>query len=195
MMPDAETTVAEAFRYSVSCLQRFGASYVTVGARVLSVWGQPRDTDDVDFLVLLGARDFGYLIARLVEAGMWNTRYREGYTRLIFRGIPIDFLRPRDPHDSQLFRRRVRRYLEGAEYWIVGPEDFVLQKLKAGRPRDLQDARSVIARCGAGLDRTYLRGWARALTIEERLEDVFRPARNGARNGNGHGPRSATLRP
>ncbi len=57
-------------------------------------------------------------------------------------------MRPRDRHDRQVFRRNRRKRLEGRFYSVVAPEDFILQKLKVGRPRDFEDALSVLERSG-----------------------------------------------
>ena len=56
----------------------------------------------------------------------------------------IDLRRPRDQHDQQIFQRRRKKHLDGRFYWVVSAEDFILQKLKVGRPRDFEDAESVV---------------------------------------------------
>ena len=108
----------------------------------LAMWGRPRATLDIDFLVMVDAKDLG-------------------------------LLRPRDPHDHQVFRRRVKKRLEGRVYWFVAPEDFILQKLKVGRPRDFEDTLTVLERSGARLNRAYLRRWAARLHITGELGYVL----------------------
>lgn len=85
----------------------------------------------------------------------------------------MDVLRPRDPHDRQVFRRRVKKRMEGRVYWFVAAEDFILQKLKVGRPRDFEDALTVLERSGARLNRAYLRRWAARLHITGELDYVL----------------------
>lgn len=41
---------------------------------------------------------------------------------------------------------------------FASPEDLVIHKLFARRPRDLEDVRGVILK-NPGLDRDYVRGW------------------------------------
>lgn len=74
-------------------------------------------------------------------------------------------VRPRDRHDRELFRRRRKKRLEERYYWIVAPEDFILQKLKVGRPRDFEDAIPVLERSRGELNRRYLERWAKRLGI------------------------------
>ena len=57
--------------------------------------------------------------------------------------------------------------------WVVSPEDFILQKLKVGRPRDFEDALSVLERSGKTLDRRYLERWAIRIGISAELDYVL----------------------
>ena len=47
-------------------------------------------------------------------------------------------------------------------HWVISPEDFLLQKLKLGRPQDVEDAFSVLRRCAGRLDLRLLRRHPRA---------------------------------
>ena len=58
--------------------------------------------------------------------------------------------------------------------WVVSAEDFILQKLKVGRPRDFEDALSVVERLGVKLDRNYLKRWAARLGVTGELDYVMR---------------------
>jgi len=166
----------------VDVFRRARISYALIGAWVLSVWGRPRATLDLDFLVLVSRGDLDRLGARMARAGMradeaWleqNPALRGFQLRLRRAGATIDLLRPRDAHDRQAVRRRRRKRLEGRYYWVVAPEDFVLQKLKVGRPRDFEDALSVLERSWGDLDRAYLRRWARRLGVAAELEYILR---------------------
>jgi hypothetical protein len=68
----------------------------------------------------------------------WNPMLRGIQLRFQPHGVTVDLLRPRDEHDQQLFRRKRKRSIDGRYYWFVSPEDFIIQKLKVGRPRDLR---------------------------------------------------------
>lgn len=171
----------EVLKRSVDVFQLERVPYALIGAWALAVWGRPRATLDLDFLVMAKERDLDRLSARMARTGMqmdeawfeWNPMLRGSQLRLQFRGVAVDLLRPRDPHDRQVFRRRRKRRLENRYYWVVAPEDFVLQKLKVGRPRDFEDALSVLERSGEDLNRAYLRRWAGRLGILEELEYIL----------------------
>lgn len=50
-------------------------------------------------------------------------------------------------------------------------------KVKAGRPRDFDDATSVLAAQRETLDGSYLSDWARRLGVEEELSYLLRETR------------------
>ena len=160
-----------------ACLRRARIPYVLIGAWALAAWGRPRATADLDFLVLVNEEDLERLSTRIVGAGMepdetwqeWNPMLRGFQCRFQSQGITIDVMRPRDPHDRQVFQRKRKKRMDGRYYWVVSPEDFILQKLKVGRPRDFEDAMSVMELRGKELDHAYLEQWARKLRVREEL--------------------------
>jgi hypothetical protein len=117
----------------------------------------------------------------MVNAGMvldetwlkWNPMLRGMQLRFQFRGITVDVMRPRDEHDEKLFRRKRSRRIDEHYCWVVSPEDFILQKLKVGRPRDFEDALSVMERSGKMLDRRYLQRWAARIGISAELRYIL----------------------
>lgn len=167
--------------HTVDCLLREETSYVLMGAWALGVWGQPRATLDLDFLVGVNERDLVGQGERMTQAGMrvddaWmeaNPLLKGTQLRLRYKGVAIDLLRPRDRHDQQTLRRGRRKRLAGRYYRIVAPEDLIIQKLKVGRPRDFEDVLTVLERSGKILDRQYLRQWAKRIGVLKELEYVL----------------------
>ena len=146
------------------------------------VVGKPRATADLDFLVLVKHQGLKPLSAFMTRAGMtvdevwqqWNPLLRGSQLRFQHRGVAIDFLCPRDRHDQEIFRRRRKKRVDREYYWVVSLEDFILQKVKVGRPRDFEDALSVIERFREKLDRKYLQKWAAQLGVTAELDHVMR---------------------
>lgn len=166
----------------VKCLRRARVQYVVIGAWALSLWGKPRATADLDFLLLVNDQELERLSGSMTRAGMqldqqwqqWNPLLRGSQVRLQHHGVTIDLLLPRDQHDQAIFRRRQKKRVEGRYYWVVSLEDFILQKLKVGRPRDFEDAVSVVERFRERLDRSYLGRWAGRLGVHAELNYVMR---------------------
>ena len=175
-----EARVAVLLERITGCFRRERVPYVLIGAWALAAWGRPRATNDLDFLVLVNEDDVNRLSSRLTQAGMeldetwreWNPMLRGFQLRLQSQGIMVDLLRPRDAHDRQIFQRKRKKRMDGRYYWVVSLEDFILQKLKVGRPRDFEDAVSVVDRLRNRLDREYLEHWARQLGVTEELNYI-----------------------
>jgi len=65
-------------------------------------------------------------------------------------------------------KRRSRLDAEGKMLWVVSPEDLVLFKLLANRPRDWGDITDILyIQCS--MDDTYMRHWAHELGVAARL--------------------------
>lgn len=167
--------------HAVDGLRRARVPYALVGAWAVAVWGRPRATLDLDFLVMVSEDGLWRLGPVMARSGMaidetwleWNPMLRGSQLRLQYREVAVDLLRPRDDHDREIFQRRRKKRLEGRYYWFAAPEDIILQKLKVGRPRDFEDALSVLERSKAELDRRYLRRWGKRLRISGELEYIF----------------------
>ena len=163
---------------SIECFRRERVRYALIGGWALALLGRPRATLDLDFLVLAGKEDLDRLADRFIGSGMrrdedwekFNPMLYGHQVRLRWRGVAVDLLRPRDAHDEQAIVRRRRRRIGGRSCWVVAPDDFILQKLKLGRPRDFEDALTVLARSGKLLDRAYLRRWAKRLGLSGELD-------------------------
>jgi hypothetical protein len=54
----------------------------------------------------------------------------------------------------------MKRVLMGQEVCFASPEDLIIHKIFAGRPRDLEDVRSVLLR-QANIDTVYIKKWLR----------------------------------
>ena len=162
-------------------LRRARVRYAIIGAWALSLWGKPRATADLDFLVLVNHDRLERLTAFMTSSGMeidelwqqWNPLLRGSQARLQYRGVSIDLLLPRDQHDQTMFRRLRKKRVAGRYYWVVSLEDFILQKLKVGRPRDFEDALSVVERFREKLDLKYLERWADRLRVSAELRYVI----------------------
>lgn len=92
---------------------------------------------------------------------------------LLMGPVAVDLMRPRDAHDLACFRRKRRKRL-GKRLWnLISPEDFVLQKLKVGRPRDFEDAVTVLEHLRKKLSFAYLKRWAKQLGILGELNYIL----------------------
>jgi hypothetical protein len=92
--------------------------------------------------------------------------------------LKVDFWLPKpDPFDREMLRRRLPATLFGERAWICTAEDVVLHKLVwnhiSPSDRQLGDAAGVVAVQAEGLDKSYLRHWARELKVTSELEKLL----------------------
>lgn len=182
MCADTSGPLEPTLRKSISVLRDTRTPYMVVGALALTAWGRPRATMDFDIMI---AEDSvpDRLRRRMEEAGFdldeyWarhNPLIRHLQTRFRLGRVAVDILVPRDTHDRAAFRRRKKRRSNGYFLWFPSPEDFLIQKLKVGRPQDFSDAVSIVQRCSGRLDRRYIGRWARKLGITAELRHVMIP--------------------
>lgn len=131
-----------------------GVPFMAVGAIAAGAYGIPRSTRDVDLLV---AVHVGGGVAAVMKA-------------------PELFELFDDPFVLEEFSRRREVFvpLLDRSTWLPSPEDVVVQKLRWGRSKDLDDARDVLAVQGTDfLDMAYIRKWCATHGTTERLEKAL----------------------
>jgi hypothetical protein len=88
------------------------------------------------------------------------------------RGIDVDLFLAESRFQRQLLLHRRQEQLDDAPIWLVSPEDLILLKLLAGRPRDHADIGDILFTQGK-LDEVYLRLWAKELGVITKLEQAL----------------------
>ena len=88
------------------------------------------------------------------------------------KGTDIDVFLAETQFQEQVMRRRVCAEVEDRTVWVVTPEDLLLLKLIANRPRDYIDIADVRFMEGQ-LDEAYMRTWAEKVNVLDRLEKVL----------------------
>lgn len=153
-----------------------------IGAMAVAVWGTPRGTADLDFAVLTDPKRLDAIGEEAERQGFvidrqwleWNPLQRGIQIRLKSGDLLIDVARPRDQHDVEALHRRRALQVEGRNVWFVSPEDLIVMKLKAGRPRDFEDSISVLVRQKGKLDDAYIADWAWRLGVYDELAYILR---------------------
>jgi len=169
--------LGQVLRDTIQILRKTRINYCLIGAVAIGAWGQPRTTQDVDVLLVLENTLRDRTIQNFQGQGFevdheWakhNPMIREWHIRLSKGGIPVDLMLPRDNHDLAALQRRRRKKLNDLWVFVMSPEDLVLNKLKVGRPRDFEDALSVIVRQRGHLDISYLEKWGQRLHVLDEL--------------------------
>lgn len=168
-------------------LTESGYEYAVMGGLAVRVHSIPRPTHDVDITISIARSELPKLFASLERLGYTIPGpYQTGWVdevgglplvkvRTYFNdstGIDIDiFLNETDFQKSYL-ARRIEVTVGDKSLWVVTPEDLILLKLLASRPRDLLDVADILFTQGQ-LDEVYLKSWATSLKIADRLEKAL----------------------
>lgn len=151
------------------------------GSHALAVWGHPRMTRDIDFVI--EADQSG--VARFLDACAADCYADpEAAADAVARGtffnvihkptiLKLDFIMRRDePFEREKFGRRVSMTFGGVSVDVITAEDLILSKLQwaapTGSARQMEDVRT-LRRSAVGLDEAYLARWAPILGVAEQL--------------------------
>jgi len=157
----------------IEALEAEDIPYMVVGALSSSVFGIPRATKDVDIVLQLQTREpLQRLQARLVDVVEFNPQITFETLTGSVRHILTAKTRPpfivemfelgSDPFAVERFSRRRAEWSAQIRRQVFLPtaEDVIVQKLRWGRSKDLEDARDVLAvRTPAKLDMAYITRW------------------------------------
>lgn len=169
-----------------AALEDAGIRYFLGGSLASSMQGDPRSTNDIDFVVDMTARQVAHLATALGaefsvdEIGLRTASAIGQSTNVFYLPLfmKVDLIpRGHTPFDDAEFERRKAITVrgDGATLWVKSPEDSVLRKLwwyVQGRSVSERQWRDVVAilRVGGGtLEDEYLAQWATQLGVEELL--------------------------
>lgn len=177
-MPSRGAERLDVSAFLAACAAAFaalGVRWYLFGAQAAFVYGAARLTVDVDVTVALNERRPGELLAALARHGIRSRLDDEGFverTRVlpvihVPSGIAGDIVLA-GPGLEEMFLDRARiQDLLGVPVPIAAPEDLVVMKILAGRPKDIEDVKAIVAAQGDKLGLDDVRGTLRL--VEEAL--------------------------
>jgi hypothetical protein len=117
-------------------------------------WGRPRLTADIDITIRLEPENVPGFCADMEQAGFrLRVSDRDGCvarTRVLPflhqpTQLPLDVVLAGSGLEEQFLQRAVPVEIEGVTIPVIAAEDLVVLKILAGRPKDVEDVRSVLA--------------------------------------------------
>jgi hypothetical protein len=153
----------------VTFLDRSGFPYMLIGGLAVAAWGEPRATLDVDLLVWVDPEGFDEAVRSV--AGQFHA----APDALVFArrsrvlpvttadGVRADIVFAALPEEREFISRAQTRRIAGADIRVACVEDLIFMKLISERLKDMEDARLLIRRFRASLDRS---------SLEPRLQEI-----------------------
>ena len=145
-------------------LEARSIAYAIGGALALSLWSEPRATNDVDVNVFVEPDGLAPVFAAIAAAGalvdpVQATRDAVARGMFIARwpsGHPLDVFTPSIDFSYEAARTRVRRQVASAEAWFLSAEGIAIFKLYFFRGKDRVDVERLV-QVRPQLDRAYIR--------------------------------------
>lgn len=137
--------------------------YMIFGGIANSVYGNPRQTFDIDLKVILEPpRTTQWLIKNVQAiAAILPDRPRDflDQTHVLpvqIAGVGVDIVQAILPFEIEAIRRSVQIQYAGLEFRLCTVEDLIIHKVVSERPKDWDDVRTIIRQQAHRLDRRYL---------------------------------------
>lgn len=173
-------------------LEEMRVPYIVTGDAAVSVWGGPRVAQDVTVLVWAGQDDRERIVGRLTMAFPATVSNPGEFARrtrvLALEGaddVPIEIVFGLFPVEAEAIGRALPVWLSDHLVQFCAPEDLILERILSTEERDLADARAIVLRRHAHLDRALIE--SRVVELAEGLDRPDILARWNAWTAETHG--------
>jgi Nucleotidyltransferase of unknown function (DUF6036) len=169
-------------------LEKLGIPYMVIGGQATLLYGEPRLTRDIDVTLGVGLERWTE-ISQLAEHSAWRLLADRNFSERTLvlpcvdgaSGIRIDFVFSHSPYERQAVEQARQVPMGQAKVRFATPEDLIVHKIVAGRPRDLEDVRGILLR-EHGLDVSYIDHWLKKFdaSLQESFVERFEAIRKSA---------------
>jgi hypothetical protein len=165
----------DAIEAVAALLDRARVPYVLIGAHAVNVWIEPRFTADIDVTVQASRDDLARLAASLASNGLATSREHgaelpSGPDFIRFSSVDGDVVVEVQVAKTDFQREVIRRAVDERGLRVATPEDLIVMKLIADRPKDRIDLRGLVAL--PELDWAYVERWAAEWGVAERIDEL-----------------------
>lgn len=150
-----------------SSLKKHNLPYMIIGGQAVLLYGEPRLTRDIDVTLGVGTDHISELLAIAQKLSLKPIPEDvESFARQTMvlplldetTGIRVDFIFSFTPYETEAIKRAKKIAIMGHETSFASPEDIIIHKIFAGRPRDIEDVRTIILK-NPEIDIKYIRSW------------------------------------
>lgn len=172
-------------------LDAAGFPYMLIGGQAVLLYGEPRLTRDVDVTLDAHASRLPDLMQVVQNLG-WEILVKDPQefvqkTMVLplmepETSIRVDFIFSFTPYEHQAMQRVREIQMDDVAVRFASPEDLIIHKMIAGRPRDLEDVRNVLLK-NPDIDQAYLIYWLKQFeealkqSLVNQFEKLWREAR------------------
>jgi hypothetical protein len=163
-------------------LNKNNIPYMIVGGQAVLLYGEPRLTRDIDITLGVDSHKINDIVAIAkklklkilpedVEKFVMETMVLPVLGR---KGIRIDFIFSFTDYEKNAIARAKKIDNDGVEIYYASPEDVIIQKIFAGRERDIEDVRLIIAK--QKVDDSYILKWLKEFgrIMDKNFVDIYK---------------------
>jgi hypothetical protein len=138
-----------------------------IGGQAVLLYGTPRLTNDIDVTLGVDISAIDGVVEIISRIGLrilpedFRSFIEKTFvlpTRDEKSGIRVDFIFSFTPYERRAIPRAKEVSLRGVVVMFASIEDVIIHKIFAGRPRDLEDVRSMILK-NPDIDKIYIEQW------------------------------------
>lgn len=148
-----------------ACLKKHNLPYMIIGGQAVLLYGEPRLTRDIDITLGINIDRFNDILMVTKELSLKPIpKEPEQFVKQTFvlptideaNEIRVDFIFSFTPYEMQALQRTRKIIIMNQEVAFASPEDLIIHKIFAGRPRDMEDVKSVMIK-NREIDIQYIR--------------------------------------
>jgi predicted nucleotidyltransferase len=154
-------------------LKKRDIPYMIIGGQAVLLYGEPRLTRDIDITLGVNVDHLDDLLAVVQELALKPLpEDLKSFVRQTMvlpaldetTGIRVDFIFSFTPYETEAIKRAKKIKIMDREVNFASPEDLIIHKIFAGRPRDIEDVRIVLLK-NPDIDIQYIRNWLKKFDI------------------------------
>lgn len=148
-------------------LQKAGIPYMVIGGQAVLRYGEPRLTQDIDITLGVDIDRLADVLTLIHQQGFRSAvKEPEAFAKKTnvlpvsdgATGIRVDLLFSFSLYEQEAIRRSQALLVNDHKVQYASVEDIIIHKIVAGRPRDLDDVKGIIAR-NPNYDSMYVTEW------------------------------------
>lgn len=154
-------------------LKKRDIPYMIIGGQAVLLYGEPRLTRDIDITLGVNVDHLDDLLAVVQELTLKPLpKELKSFVRQTMvlpaldetTGIRVDFIFSATPYETEAIKRAKKIKIMDREVNFASPEDLIVHKIFAGRPRDIEDVRTVLLK-NPDIDVQYIRKWLKEFDL------------------------------
>jgi predicted nucleotidyltransferase len=163
-------------------LNKHSLPYMIIGGQAVLLYGEPRLTRDIDITLGVNVDRMNELLDVVQELSLKPIPEDiESFIRQTMvlpaldetTGLRVDFIFSFTPYETGAIKRAKRITIMEQEVNFASPEDVIIHKIFAGRPRDIEDVKTVILK-NPSIDSQYIRNWLREFDTSSDKKDFLK---------------------